>query len=184
MPLLVWSGVFFFFLRPPRQIFGVFFAPVSRGGNFGLPSTRIVYSSSYGIYSYFSIRVCSPLLCVYIFNDNTDTGIGNQTRHRPSLVPPGMILTSALPTIVAPHSHPSMPRLVSPPQSLFDGNHLSYFQYFRPTRQQCSQQSSPSVFEEGRDGLWLMVRLCGGARTDYARRGEDRTDHPLGDLKH
>ena len=40
----------------------------------------------------------------------------------------------------------------------------------------CSQPSSPSVFGGGRDGLWLIVRLFGGARTDYARQGKDRTD--------
>ena len=42
---------------------------------------------------------------------------------------------------------------------------------------QCSQPSSPSVFGGGRDGLRLIVRLFGGARTDYAREGEDRTDY-------
>ena len=42
---------------------------------------------------------------------------------------------------------------------------------------QCSQPSSPSVFGGGRDGLWLVVRLFGGARTDYAREGKDRTDY-------
>ena len=42
---------------------------------------------------------------------------------------------------------------------------------------QCSQPSSPSVFGGGRDGLWLIVRLFGGARTDYARQGKDRTDY-------
>ena len=41
---------------------------------------------------------------------------------------------------------------------------------------QCSQPSSPSVFGGVRDGLWLVVRLFGGARTDYAREGKDRTD--------
>ena len=29
----------------------------------------------------------------------------------------------------------------------------------------------------GRDGLWPVVRLFGGARTDYARQGKDRTDY-------
>ena len=42
---------------------------------------------------------------------------------------------------------------------------------------QCSQPSSPSVFGFGRDGLRLIVRLFRGARTDYAREGEDRTDY-------
>jgi len=42
---------------------------------------------------------------------------------------------------------------------------------------QCSQPSSPSVFGEGRDGLQLIVRLFGGARTGCARKGEDRTDY-------
>ena len=42
---------------------------------------------------------------------------------------------------------------------------------------QCSQPSSPSVFGGGRDGLPLVVRLFGGARTDYAREGKDRTDY-------
>ena len=42
---------------------------------------------------------------------------------------------------------------------------------------QCSQPSSPSVFGGGRDGLWLVVRLFWGARTDYARQGKDRTDY-------
>ena len=45
------------------------------------------------------------------------------------------------------------------------------------TTNQCSQASSPSVFGVGRDGLWLIVRLFRGARTDYAREGEDRTDY-------
>ena len=44
-------------------------------------------------------------------------------------------------------------------------------------KRQCSQASSPSVFGVGRDGLWLIVRLFRGARTDYAREGEDRTDY-------
>ena len=42
---------------------------------------------------------------------------------------------------------------------------------------QCSQPSSPSVFGGGRDGLRLIVGLFGGARTDCAREGEDRTDY-------
>ena len=42
---------------------------------------------------------------------------------------------------------------------------------------QCSQPSSPSVLGGGRDGLWLVVRLFWGARTDYARQGKDRTDY-------
>ena len=42
---------------------------------------------------------------------------------------------------------------------------------------QCSQPSSPSVFGRGRDGLWLVVRLFGGARMDYARESKDRTDY-------
>ena len=44
------SGVFFFFflgLGGGGQIFGVF-DPFSSGGNFGLHSTRTVYSSFYG----------------------------------------------------------------------------------------------------------------------------------------
>ena len=36
---------------------------------------------------------------------------------------------------------------------------------------QCSQPSSPSVFGGGRDGLWLVVRLFGGARTEYSGEG-------------
>ena len=42
---------------------------------------------------------------------------------------------------------------------------------------QCSQPSNPSVFGRGRDGLWLVVRLFGGAGTDYARESKDRTDY-------
>jgi len=42
---------------------------------------------------------------------------------------------------------------------------------------QCSQPSNPSVFVSGRDGLPLIVRLFGGARTEYTREGEDRTDY-------
>jgi len=42
---------------------------------------------------------------------------------------------------------------------------------------QCSQPSSPSVFGRGLDGLRLIVRLFGGARTDCARESEDQTDY-------
>ena len=40
-----------------------------------------------------------------------------------------------------------------------------------------SKPSSPPVFRFGRDGLRLIVRIFRGARTDYAREGEDRTDN-------
>ena len=49
--------------------------------------------------------------------------------------------------------------------------------HFSMARKQCSQPSSPSVFGGGRDGLWLVVRLFWGAKTDYARQGKDRTDY-------
>ena len=47
LPLLVWSGVFFFFLGLEGADFWCVFDPFSRGANFGLHSTRTIYSSSY-----------------------------------------------------------------------------------------------------------------------------------------
>ena len=49
LPLLVWSGVFFFFLLSQGADFWCVFRPFSGGGNFGLHSTWSDYSSSYGI---------------------------------------------------------------------------------------------------------------------------------------
>jgi len=48
LPLLVWSGVFFFFLLSQGADFWCVFRPFSGGGNFGLHSTWSDYSSSYG----------------------------------------------------------------------------------------------------------------------------------------
>jgi len=50
-----------------------------------------------------------------------------------------------------------------------------------PNHSQHSQPSSPSVFGEGRDGLQLISRLFGGARTDCAR--DARTGRTLGVLR-
>ena len=52
MPPLVRCGVFFLSLPPPAADFCCVFRPFSRGGNLGLPSTRIVYLSSYDIRKY------------------------------------------------------------------------------------------------------------------------------------
>jgi len=45
LPLLVRSGVFFFFICLGRKVFWSVFHPFSRGGNFGLHSTPLSYAS-------------------------------------------------------------------------------------------------------------------------------------------
>jgi len=45
LPLLVRSGVFFFFICLGRKVFWCVFRPFSRGGNFGLHSTPLSYAS-------------------------------------------------------------------------------------------------------------------------------------------
>ena len=79
-----------------------------------------------------------------------------------------------IPTVIAP-KYGTAP--VTPGLDFGDQWRTCWDTFSRNIQDQCSQRSSPSVFGGGRDGLWLIVRLFGGARTDYARQGKDRTDY-------
>jgi len=85
-------------------------------------------------------------------------------------VPILRVLRLPMVLVMAPVLHllqpPLLPRFPTP-----------HLQEFLLALLQCSQPSSPSVFRGDRDGLRLIVRLFGDARTDYAWEGEDRTDY-------